>query len=181
MADVEAVPFPFTKTLPELADYARDRGARWLFVSWPEVESRPEYWYLIDTTAAVPGLTVRACTRPRPAVLYEIGPEFGATPAWFANDTLHSLHVARGQLLVDGSNTRALFALGSLERARGRLDVARGLLERDAMLEPRNLRVLLVLGDVGLSQGDAGSGLASSEHPLALEPPTVGARPRPAS
>jgi len=176
MADVEAVPFPFTKTLPELADYARDRGARWLFVSWPEVESRPEYWYLIDTTAAVPGLTVRACTRPRPAVLYEIGPEFGATPAWFANDTLHSLHVARGQLLVDGSNTRALFALGSLERARGRLDVARGLLERDAMLEPRNLRVLLVLGDVVLSQGDAASGVAIYEHALALDPSSVEAR-----
>src|SRR5258706_15485326 len=95
MADVEAVPFPFTKTLPELADYARDRGARWLFVSRPEVESRPEYWYLIDTTAAVPGLTVRACTPPRPAAPYAIGPKFGATPRWIANATPHGLPVAR--------------------------------------------------------------------------------------
>lgn len=176
LAGVEAVPFPFTKTLPELADYARSTGARWLFVSWPEAESRPEYWYLLDTTATVPGLTVRACTRPRPAVLYEIGPGFGATPAWFTNDTLRSMHVARAQLLVDGSNTRALFALGTIERARGRLDHARALLERDAALEPRNLRVLLVLGDVVLSQGDAEAGASIYDRAMALDPASVEAR-----
>ena len=176
ISGVEAVPFPFTKTIPELADYAHERRARWLFISWPEAESRPEYWYLLDTTAVVPGLTVRACTRPRPAVLYEIGPTFGTTPAWFTNDTLRSMHVARAQLLVDGSNTRALFALGAIERARGHLDRARGLLERNAALEPRNVRVLLVLGDVVLSQGDAESGAAIYDRALALDPSSVEAR-----
>ena len=176
LAGVDAVPFPFTKTIPELADYARATNARWLFVSWPEAESRPEYWYLLDTTATVPGLTVRACTRPRPAVLYEIGPGFGTTPAWFTNDTLRSMHVARGQLLVDGSNTRALFALGTIERALGHLDRARALFERDAALEPRNLRALLLLGDVTLSQGDAEAGAGIYERALALDPSSVEAR-----
>jgi hypothetical protein len=176
MAGVDAVPFPFTKTIPELADYARSRGARWLFVSWPEAESRPDYWYMLDTTATVPGLTVRATTRPHPAVLYEIGPGFGAIPAWFANDTLRGMHVARGQLLVDGSNTRALFSLGVIERARGHLDLARALLERNAALDPRNLRALLVLGDVMLSQGDAAAGAGAFDRALALDPASVEAR-----
>jgi hypothetical protein len=176
IAGAEAVSFPFTKTLPELAAYARATGSRWLFVSWPEAESRPDYWYLLDTSATVPGLTVRAATRPRPAVLYEIGPGFGAIPAWFTNDTLHSMHVARGQLLVDGSNTKALFNLGLIERARGHLDRARVLLERDAALEPRNLRVHLLLGDVMLSQGDATAGAGAFDHAMALDPSSVEAR-----
>lgn len=176
LAGVDAVPFPFTKTLPDLADYARRMNARWLFVSWPEAESRPEYWYLLDTTATVPGLTVRVCTRPHPAVLYEIGPGFGAVPAWFTNDTLRSMHVARGQLLVDGSNTMALFALGAIERARGHLDQARALLEREAALEPRGLQVRLVLGDVMLSQGDAAAGARVFDQALAINPASLEAR-----
>ena len=47
------VPFPFVNTLPELAAYARAQGARWLYFSWPEAETRPEFWYLLDTTAVV--------------------------------------------------------------------------------------------------------------------------------
>ena len=176
LAGVEATPFPFTKTLPELADYARSTKARWLFVSWPEAESRPEYWYLLDTTATVPGLTVRINTQPHPAVLYEIGPGFGAVPAWFANDTLRSMYVARAQLLVDGNNTRALFALGTIERALGHLDRARALFERDAALEPRNLRALLQLGDVVLSQGDGEAGAGIYARALALDPASVEAR-----
>ena len=63
------------------------QGARWLYFSWPEAETRPQFWYLLDTTAVVPGLTPRRVTARHPAVLYEIGPA-SAAPAWFANDTL---------------------------------------------------------------------------------------------
>ena len=176
LAGVQAVPFPFTKDIPELADYARRNGARWLFVSWPETESRPDYWYLLDTTATIPGLSVRAYTRFHPAVLYEIQPGFGEPPAWFANDTLRSMHTARAQLLVDGANTRALFALGVIERSRGQLDRARALLARETALDPRNLTALLVLGDVVMSQGDAEAGAAIFDRALALDPASLEAR-----
>ncbi|HEY6866331.1 MAG TPA: tetratricopeptide repeat protein, partial [Candidatus Eisenbacteria bacterium] len=176
VAGIGPVPFPFTKTIPELAAYARDNHARWLFVSWPEAEMRPEYWFLLDTTATVPGLTVRATTRPHAAVLYEIGPGFGAVPAWYANDTLRSRYTARAQLLVDGSNTRALFALGAIERALGNYEVARPLLERDVVLEPRNLQALLLLGDVALRLDDAETAARVYDHALALDPSSTDAR-----
>src|SRR5205814_4032357 len=82
---VEALAFPFAKTLPELAAYARQNHARWLYFSWPEAETRPQFYYLLDTTGVVPGLTPRRVTSPHPAVLYEIGPRFGEAPDWFAN------------------------------------------------------------------------------------------------
>src|SRR5215831_4627267 len=108
-AGVAAVGFPFTRTLSELAAVARDKGARWLYFSWPEAEMRPAYWYLLDTTAVVPGLTIRRATAPRPAVLYEIGPDFGADPAWLANDTLRTWHIMRARIRVNATDGRALF------------------------------------------------------------------------
>ena len=176
IAGVEPVSFPFTKTLPELADYARDHGSRWLFISWPEVESRPEYWYLLDTAAVVPGLRARAVTRPHPAVLYEIGPGFGTNPAWLANDTLHTYHVARAQLLVDGTNFGALFALAAVERSHGHLELTRFLLERAAAVKPNDLHTLLLLGDVVLSLNDAAAGVAVYDRALALDPASLEAR-----
>ena len=79
-AGVEAAPFPFADSLPDLARGVAREHARWLFVSWPEVETRPAFWHLLDTTGVVPGLTPRRVTRPHPAVLYEVGPGFGTVP-----------------------------------------------------------------------------------------------------
>jgi len=176
IAGVEPVPFPFVDDFASLAAEARHAGARWLYVSWVEAESRPRFWALLDSAAVVPGLTVRARTRPHPSVLYEIGPGFGAAPAWWTNDTLRTMYTARAQLMVDGTNTRALFALATVERARGRLDRARALLERDAALEPRSLKTLLLLGDVVLTLGDGDAGAAAFDRALALEPANLDAR-----
>jgi tetratricopeptide (TPR) repeat protein len=176
IAGVEPVSFPFTKTLPELADYARANRSRWLYVSWPEVESRPDYWYLLDTAAVVPGLTARAVTRPHPGVLYEIGPGFGTSPAWLANDTLHTYYVARAQLLVDGTNFGALFALAAVERSHGHLERARFLLERAASVKPDDLHTLLQLGDVVLSLNDAAAGVAIYDRAMAIDPGSLEAR-----
>ena len=123
-AGVEPVPFPFVNTLPGLAAYARAQGARWLFFSWPEGQTRPDFWYLLDPAAVVPGLTPRRVTAPHPAVLYEIGPGFGQAPAWAANDTLSTLYSARGQLAVDPSDPLALRSLG--ERRAGARAAGRG-------------------------------------------------------
>jgi tetratricopeptide (TPR) repeat protein len=175
-AGVEPVPFPFVGTLPELAEYARERHARWLYFSWPEGQTRPEFWYLLDTTAVVPGLTPRRVTAPHPGVLYEIGPGFGRAPAWAGNDTLTALHAARGQLAVDPSDPLALRTLGSVELARGRLAEARADYERAALRLPRDAALQLALGKVCVRLGDFAAGAAAFERAEALDPADADAR-----
>jgi len=99
-ADARAVPFPSLKTLPELADYCRQQKASYLFFSWYEGELRPDFWYLLDTTAVVPGLAIAHVTHDKPSVLYRIGPEFGTLPAWFADPKVLRHHLARAQIMA---------------------------------------------------------------------------------
>lgn len=175
IAGADALPFPFTHTLGELAAYAQRQNARWLFVSWPEVESRPDYWYLLDTSAVVPGLTPREVTRPHPSVLYEIGPGFGATPGWFANDTLRSYHVARAKLMVDGTNRDALFVAGLIERNRDP-ELARRYLERLVSLAPADPRARIALGEVLLTMNDTYAAAATFDEAMAIDPGNLEAR-----
>ena len=175
-AGLEAVPFPFADDLTALGDYARERGARWLYVSWPEVQMRPRLAFLLDTTAAVPGLTVRAATALHPAVLYEIGPAFGAPPAWTSNDTLLSYHTARAQLMVEGRNLPALYAVAQIEHGRGDLATAGDLLRRYVAQDAENFSVWLLLGDTALRQNDPGTAARSFEQALRLRPESVAAR-----
>ena len=175
-AGVEPVPFPFVNTLPELAAYARSQGARWLYFSWPEGQTRPDFWYLLDSAAVVPGLTPRRVTAPHPAVLYEIGPGFGQAPAWAANDTLSTLYSARGQLAVDPSDPLALRSLGSVELARGRLAEARADYERAALRLPHDAALQLQIGKLCVRLGDFTAGLAAFERAETLDPSNVDAR-----
>jgi tetratricopeptide (TPR) repeat protein len=167
---VESLPFPFTRTLPELAAYAREHRARWLFFSWPEAEMRPDYFYLLDTAAVVPGLAVRHVTLGHPSVLYEIGDGFGAAPAWQANDTLVAYHTARARLLVNPREQRSLYTLGLIARMRGRLDEARRHLELALRLEPDDPPALLLLGDVLLRSNDPTRAGEAYRRALALTP-----------
>jgi tetratricopeptide (TPR) repeat protein len=115
---------------------------------------RPAYWYLLDTSAVVPGLTVRRSTPERPAVLYEIGPEFGRRPDWFDNDTLVALHDARAGALSAPRDPGALLRAGSIELAVGELAAAREHLERAADIAPTDVDILLPLGETLLRLGD---------------------------
>lgn len=169
-AGVEAAPFPFADSLPDLARGAKAEGARWLFVSWPEVETRPAFWHLLDTTGVVPGLTVRRVTRPHPAVLYEIGPGFGEVPAWFRNDTLRTWHFLRGRTLVDQNDAKLFAGRGDIERALGRMDDARASLQRAVGLDPGNLDALLSLGAVGYESGDYPLAIAALEQAIRTHP-----------
>jgi predicted Zn-dependent protease len=169
-AGVEAVPFPFADRLAELASAARAQKARWLFFSWPEAEMRPGFWYLLDTTATVPGLIVRHATAPRPAVLYEIGPEFGREPAWLANDTLRTLHVARAKLRVDPSDARALATLGGIAFDRGDYPAAREQLQRAAQRAPGRYEVWMMLGETSLFLDDAQGAETAYQQALRLRP-----------
>lgn len=154
LAGVQAVAFPFADSLPELADYARRHGARWLFIGLGETELRPRFRYLLDTSGVVPGLRPRRVTSPRPAVLYEIGAEFGRRPTWFDNDTLVALHDARASVLSVPRDVRQLRLAGSIELARGELTAARDHLERAADLAPSDAEVLLPLGETLMRLGD---------------------------
>ncbi len=173
---VEPAPFPFTETIPELASAARAAHARWLFVSWPEVETRPSYWHLLDTTGVVPGLIVRHVTAPHPSVLYEIGPGFGALPTWYANDTTRAWHTARAQAMVTPRDAKAWFTIGLVECHRGALDSARVHLERALVIDPRYLHAMLVLGEVHLLENDVAGARETYSRAIALDPGSVDAQ-----
>jgi tetratricopeptide (TPR) repeat protein len=175
-AGVEAAPFPFADSLPQLASGARAEGARWLFFSWPEAETRPAFWFLLDTTAAVPGLTVRHVTSPHPSVLYEIGPEFGRAPAWFANDTLRSWHNVRARLMVDARDPKLLVSAGALARALGHYDEARTTLDAALAIHPDQLDALLELGALGYQTRDASLAISALERAVQTHPDSPDAR-----
>jgi len=153
-AGVGAVGFPFADNLGDLAAYARRQGARWLYFGFGEAEMRPALRRLLDTTGAVPGLTARRVTAPRPSVLYEIGPAFGQRPGWYDNDTLAALHDARAEALGSPGDPVALGRVGTIELLLGELAAARGHLERAADLSPNDPDILLSLGEVLLRLGD---------------------------
>jgi len=172
----QALAFPFTTTLPELAAYARTHRARWLFFSWPEAELRPAYWYLLDTAAVVPGLTVRRSTPDRPAVLYEIGPEFGTVPAWFENDTTRAWHMARARLRVNPADVNSMLTLALIDFDRGRFAASRARLERLVARAPGKLQAWLLLGEVSLHLEDGPRAATAYERAEAIDPRNVEAR-----
>jgi hypothetical protein len=145
---VAPLPFPFATSLPELAAYAHRERARWMFFSLYEARTRPELAHLLDTTGVVPGLAVRASTQAHPSVLYEIGPDFGAAPSWYANDTLRTVHAARAHLLIEPSDALALRTLGAYAMLRGRLAEARAYLERAARAGPEDPETQRLLAEL---------------------------------
>jgi tetratricopeptide (TPR) repeat protein len=146
-AGLSPVAFPYVDSLSQLAKVAREGRVRWLYFSWPEAEMRPDFSYLLDTSAVVPGLTPRAVTTHWPAVLYEIGPEFGRDPDWLANDYVRAVHRARAQVSISNVDWRARMVVAQAERERGRFEEAQKLLDEAAALAPNQPDVLLALGD----------------------------------
>jgi hypothetical protein len=175
-AHLAGVPFPFTNTIPELADYARQHHARWLFISWPEVETRPDYWHLLDTTGVMPGLKPIHVTAPHPSVVYEIGPAFGQLPSWYGNDTLRAYHTARAQLMVNRRTHEALFALGNLYRAWGQPDSAHAYLEAALAVRPQHVPSLVLLGEIAISQHQLAAAQDYFERAERIKPDNVDAR-----
>jgi hypothetical protein len=148
---VVAAPFPFATDLAGLAEAARATRARWLFFSIYEARTRPELAFLLDTTGTVPGLTPRVVTRSHPAVLYEIGTDFGRAPDWFGNDTLRTVHAARARLLIEPRDVRALQVLAAFAVLRGQPEAARRELERAAEIDPTNEETQRMLSELGSS------------------------------
>jgi tetratricopeptide (TPR) repeat protein len=176
LAGVIPVAFPFADSLAELGDYARREHARWLYFGFPEAEARPAFRYLLDTTGAVPGLTARRVTLPRPSVLYEIGTAFGARPAWLDNDTLATLHDARARVMIAPGDVRALRTAGTIELGLGDLAAARADLERAADLAPGDADILLPLGESLLRLGDLPLAARAYQRAEQVSPGNVEAR-----
>ena len=144
--------FPASESLAVLARVARDAKVRWLFVSPAEVMLRPATAYLLDTTAAVPGLarrefvsipiTIGRVRWRRVAALYEIGPAFGEPPAWFGSDTLRALHTLRGETLAI-PDPRPMMSLARLELAIGNRAGVRAAWREASGLDPAGVARLL--------------------------------------
>jgi len=169
-AGLEPVAFPYVDSLSQLAAVAREGRVRWLYFSWPEAEMRPDFSYLLDTSAVVPGLTVRAVTTRWPAVLYEIGPDFGRDPDWLADDYVRAVHRARAQVLISDVDWRARVVVAQAERERGRLEEAQKLLDQAARLAPNEPAVLLTLADNLLRTDRPAEAAAAFDRLEALAP-----------
>lgn len=175
---LNSVAFPRVARLAELADHCRSNGAQFMYFSWYEAELRPEFWYLLDSTAVVPGLTRIPFVAKHPALLYALGPDFGRDPEWLASDSLTGLHVARAQVQVlDESEVwRAHTALGQEASERGDLT---GALEHFLAVTRGNPRLAwgwVRTGDMLLGLGRNDQAREAYERARRLEPANVAAR-----
>jgi tetratricopeptide (TPR) repeat protein len=171
------VAFPRFSRLAELADYCRRNGAQYLYFSWYEAELRPEFWYLLDSTAVVPGLTRIPFVAKNAALLFAIGPDFGRDPEWLASDSLTRIHVARAQVqALDDAEVwpaHCTLAQEAIERA----DTAAALEHLLAVTRgnPRLAWGWIRTGDLLLARGGYDQARAAYERARRLEPANVAA------
>jgi hypothetical protein len=175
-AGIEAIAFPFVDSLAALASYAHERHARWLFFSWPEQELRPGLGYLLDTSLVVPGLTVRSATPGRPAVLYEIGPQFGTLTPELRDPALLTYHRAVGALLVDSTQVAWWRIRGRVAFQLGRYAETRASMAKALTADPRNVDDLLVYGEACLRLQDPASAAPAFDRAESLMPGNLTAR-----
>jgi tetratricopeptide (TPR) repeat protein len=166
------VPFPHFNTLAELAQGARESHADYLYYSWYEAQLRPEFSWLLDTTAVVPGLE-RVCWTPRKrSAVYRIGPDFGHDPPWLSDPWLHRLHEARAMVdVLPESLTapyRVALAVDALDR--GAPQVALELIDQAAQRLPREAVVWQTRGRALLELDRAGEAAEAFARAVELDP-----------
>lgn len=153
-AGMETAVMPLSDTLSQWSDAAKRVHARWIYFSWPEAQMRPRFEWLLDTTSATPGLTVRAATRHWPAVVYEIGEGFGTEPAWMTSDTLAAVHRARARALRDDHAREPRAFLAMYEMGQGNHAAAQGYLDQLLSIDPTDAEALLMAADNRLAVQD---------------------------
>jgi hypothetical protein len=169
-AGLTPAPLPLADTLAHWGEAARREGARWLYFSWPEAELRPQFEWLLDSTSAAPGLTVRAATAKWPALVYEIGPRFGEEPAWAGKDTLIAYHRARARVLLNHVDLEPRIFLATHEISRGEYRAAEGYVQELLRLAPANPEVLLMAAGIRLQSGDPAGALEYYARVEAVRP-----------
>jgi tetratricopeptide (TPR) repeat protein len=175
-AGLTPAPLPLADSLSEWGEAARREGARWLYFSWPEAELRPRFEWLLDSTSAAPGLTVRAATARWPALVYEIGAGFGGDPAWMANDTLIAVHRARARTLYDERAREPRAFLAMHELSVGNHDAAQVYLDQLLQLSPADPDVLVMAADNRLAMQDPAGALEYYARLDAVRPGTAEAQ-----
>ena len=146
VGQVASLPLPFAGALGELGAYARRTHARWLYFSYPEAESRPDLYPLLDTTGVIPGLTPRCVTTRGAGVLYEIGPAFGPGTRWIQDPRTMNLRVARARLALVPDDVEAMWLEAAMELSAGQWDRARRTLEQATLVNGRSRDALEAVG-----------------------------------
>jgi hypothetical protein len=168
----DVVPFPRFATLGQLGDYARRTHADYLFYSWYETGLRPEFRYLLDTSAVVPGLHLVCATSTRPSALYHIGPDFGREPGWMRDSFQVALHSARAMVTVlpdsEAATYRTILAVEAM--ARGATSEGLALAERATRDNPHAALAWVVQGDAHRLQHRLDLAQSAYERALDLDP-----------
>ena len=172
-AGLTPLTLPLADTLADWGAAARKTGARWLYFSWPEAEMRPRFEWLLDSTSAAPGLTVRATTAHWPSVVYEIGPDFGGEPAWRNDDTLVAIHRARARVLIDDKNVEARLFLAMHEFSAGDHEAAQHWIDQLLALAPANLDLLVLAAENRLQLQDPDGALEYYDRADRIRPGTA--------
>jgi len=174
---LDVVDFPRVDSLETLGRHARAAGAEFLYFSWVEAQLRPEFSYLLDTTGTVPGLEVIHVTDRNPSVTYRIGPDFGTRPAWFADDTLLTVHTLRGMVRVqpDSMIWKPRVSLGVYELMHGRPEPALAAANGILRVRPREADGWLIRGEALYLMGRLDDARRNYEKLLSFEPGNVAA------
>jgi tetratricopeptide (TPR) repeat protein len=175
-AGLTPLTLPLADTLSQWGDAARRMKVRWLYFSWPEAQMRPAFEWLLDSTSAAPGLTVRGATTHWPAVVYEIGSEFGREPAWVANDTLVEVHRARARVAINDDNVEARTFLAIHEFSLGRHDEAQLYIDQLLKLGPKDVDILMLAAENRLQLQDPDGAASYYDRADAVQPGTAAVR-----
>jgi len=164
-ANAAPIPFAPLDSLEQLARYAHETGANYLFVSWPEALLRPPFAFLLVPEFAPPGLELVATGAQAHAVLYRVTPEFGsAMPAWYPREW--QWRAGEGMTRVTPDDPEAWLAAGEGRHARRDFAGARTAYDTALRFRPRWGRALMDLGNL---DSDTGDFAAASRHYLAAE------------
>ena len=169
-AGLTPLTLPLSDTLAEWGDAARRTGARWLYFSWPEAEMRPKFEWLLDSTSHAPGLTVRTAVSHWPALVYEIGPDFGREPDWVGLDTLVAVHRARARVLIDENDVRARLFLAMHEFSHRNHEAAQEYIDQLLALAPEDPDMLMLAAENRLQLKDPDGALAYYDRYDRLHP-----------
>ncbi len=173
---LEMVPFPAVRTLGELADFCRREKVDFIFVSQPEVGTRPEFTYLLDPSGPVPGLSVAHFVPGEGGVVYRIGPGFGADPEWMASDSLRTLHVDRALDIIQAPEWRKDLISGIYAYERNQLNEALVHFTRLSREHPELTQGWALSGEVYRLLGEPDAARSAFARAIALEPNHVAAR-----
>jgi len=171
--DMTPVAMPLTDNLADWGAIARDGKVRWLYFSWPEAQLRPAFEWLLDSTSAAPGLTVRGATRHWPALVYEIDSDFGPMPGWILSDTLSATHRARARVQLNPKDADSRSFLASQAFVAGDYEEAQRWIDELLVLGPRDVEVLLMAAQNRLQMKDPEGARSYFQRADAISPGMV--------